>query len=129
MSEMNLDVVVRVPVHSPNDAWDYDNARNFCSVFIEPVEYGGDFEFETHRGFTFSYFGDRLYLDYYITDGLIEYDFDVNVSLSMLDEFIDSFNELWKEERDLIELVAFDEWKVKVLYYYNGGCAGAREIE
>lgn len=121
MSEMQLHVVTRI---SLGNTWTKESALEFCSEYMESED-EGDFYFEVREdGFTFSLFEDRLYLDWYDLDQDSDY---INIDFTL--EYCEKIEKLVNDTFDdsLINLIS--GVKYKVLYFYNGGSAGAREVE
>lgn len=121
MSEMCTDVVYRARL---SGEWTKETAMEFCNNFMEPA-FEGEFCYDVNNeGFTFSLFADRLYLDYFVSSEYEQSDFEIDITQEFLNEMAE------KIIHKFSSLVPFIEsTKLKILQYYNGGCAGVSEVE
>ncbi len=76
---------------------------------------------ENNDGFTVNLIGDStLYVDYIISEERDCNDINVDINKERLEEIVQKAEALGLDVSD---------YKIKVLYYYNGGCAGLGEVE
>lgn len=121
MSEMELHVVTRIGL---GNGWTEESALEFCSRYIEPED-EGEFYFDVREdGFTFSLFEDRLYLDWY--DLSVDSDY-INIDFTL--DYCEKVEKTVNNNFDDSLLNLISSVKYKVLYYYNGASAGAKEVE
>lgn len=127
MSEMVLEAAVRFKVYE-NVSMAQAHARCVSLFKKEPDyidEWKGDIQnFEYHSdqndGFEVHMPGNALYIDYMLSSDKEVFDLDLNITQ-------DQINEIAVKFYDKFGFVT--DWKIKVLYFYNGGCAGISEVE
>ena len=103
-----FDLIVNLFGKPPEETYEFDGV-------VESFEYDP----EKNDGFTAQIIEDNLYVDYMLKerdpcDGL-----DINLTKKFLDEIVGKFMHKFDMAPD---------WKVKILYYYNGSCAGLCEV-
>jgi hypothetical protein len=120
MSEMQLDFICRMKLLG---TWTQTEALEFCKRYLE-ADYEDEFYFDVQDNFSFSLFGDRLYLNYHF-DSYDPYDIDIDITEQTAEKVMGET--IRKFDEDLrCRICAV---KYKILYFYNGGCAGVSEVE
>ena len=133
MSEMELEIVVRFEVEPNAQSKDknksvVDYAKEWFQKepdFVEDdyIEYDPD----KNNGWTITQIDDKIFIDYMVTNEIDCYDIDQDITQSDLQtcalDFVYKFVK-GNENNPIVK-----NQKLKVLYYYNGGCAGTSEVE
>ena len=128
MSEMSFVAAVRFK--QPNITRDHTLLDKLNSIFgKEPDEVDESdgfidyvrYEPKNNNGFTATLMNkDILYIDYILDESNECYDINLDISRDRLSSILDQASKLGIDASD---------YKIKVLYYYNGGCAGLSEVE
>ena len=128
MSEMSLAVAVRFKQGSVSR--DESLVEKLKAIFGKDAddfsEYDGvveeiNYESKNNDGFTANIVGKEnvLYIDYIISQKRECYDINVNLTKEDLEKIVEKAKNLG---------ILTEEYHIKILYYYNGGCAGLSEV-
>lgn len=87
-------------------------------------EYDGNVEYfeydpKLNDGFAVRIINDILYADYMILDEDDQGGFDLDITKERIEDILSKIN---------AKGLSYSSYKIKVLYFYNGGCAGLSEI-
>lgn len=126
MSGMRLDVLFRCKF---SGSYTEEEAFALLASFGFHPEYPGEFYFDTVDNISFSLFEDRLYLDYYLKYWKkVDY-IDLDIKEEDGDDMVTTLEKRLGDEKSNHLALLMETGKFKVLYYHDGGCAGAREVE
>ena len=133
MSEMELEIVVRFEVEPNPDSKDknksvVDYAKEWFQKepnFVDDdyVEYDPD----DNNGWTINQIDDKIFIDYMIANERHCYEIDQDITQSDLQTCALDF--VYKFVKGNENNPVVKNQKLKVLYFYNGGCGGTSEVE
>jgi len=127
MSSMQLQVAVERLI--ADKGYHYEIALKWFKKSADVVDGGDDYDLDYfvyypkfNDGFTVNFPNNVMYIDYMFND-TDDRGIDIDITKEMVDDVLKKF-----EKKFLADPEHF-EWKLKVFYYYNGGCAGICEVE
>lgn len=126
MSEMELNVAVRFSLKCANTSKIVsDLTRAFGKEPDEIEEYNGVVEYfrydhKKNDGFAVHVIGDEVFADYILAEGQEHYDINIDITDEDLNNIVSIANKKGLE---------YTNYKIKILYFYNGGCAGLSEVK
>lgn len=130
MSDMNLDVVWRSKI---GEAETLERAQEIVEPLFGKPDFEEEFSYEKKGNLDVAYIDNEVFLDYYFKDGEYVYDIDITFGLKEADTAINEMGEVFSEEQqeylDTILDPYVEEACLRVLYFYNGGCGGLREVK
>jgi len=126
MSEMELNVAIRFtlePLDTKNIVSEltkiFGKAPNELEEYDGVVEYFR-YDYKKNDGFAVHVIGEEIFADYILKEGNEEYDINLDITDNDIKRIISLANE---------KGLKYSSYKIKVLYFYNGGCAGLAEIK
>lgn len=130
MSDMNLDVAFRMKI---GEVESIKEAQDLVEPLFGKGEDEESFYYENKGKFNVAYIGNEVFLDYYIKDGESAFDVDITFDQKQQKEIETELENTFTTTQFRYFLMRSAPFAadaaLRILYYYNGGCGGLREVK